>query len=57
MELSWNKYVPVKDSTVITTLDAHAAGEPLRIEVIADAEIDAVDEKTASIVVEALNLL
>jgi len=31
MELSWNKYVPVKDSTVITTLDAHAAGEPLRI--------------------------
>jgi len=31
MELSWNKYVPVKDSTVITTLDAHVAGEPLRI--------------------------
>src|SRR6266516_826649 len=31
MELSWIKYVTVKDSTVITTLDAHAAGEPLRI--------------------------
>src|SRR2546423_724925 len=31
MELSWNTYVPVKDSTVITTLDAHVAGEPLRI--------------------------
>jgi proline racemase len=31
MELLWNKYSPVKDSTVITTLDTHAAGEPLRI--------------------------
>src|SRR6266487_2982090 len=31
MELTWNKYSPVKESTVITTLDAHAAGEPLRI--------------------------
>jgi proline racemase len=31
MELSWNKHSPVKNSTVITTLDAHAAGEPLRI--------------------------
>jgi len=31
MELLWNKYSPVRDSTVITTLDTHAAGEPLRI--------------------------
>jgi proline racemase len=31
MELLWNKYSPVKDSTVIITLDTHAAGEPLRI--------------------------
>ncbi|HEX9132403.1 MAG TPA: proline racemase family protein [Ktedonobacteraceae bacterium] len=31
MELAWNKYSPATGSTVITTLDAHAAGEPLRI--------------------------
>ena len=31
MELLWNRYSPVKDSTVITTLDTHTAGEPLRI--------------------------
>jgi proline racemase len=31
MELAWNKYSPATDATVITTLDAHAAGEPLRI--------------------------
>ncbi|MGZ3629042.1 MAG: proline racemase family protein [Ktedonobacteraceae bacterium] len=31
MELLWNKYNPVKGSTVITTIDTHAAGEPLRI--------------------------
>jgi len=31
MELLWNKYSPVKDATIITTLDTHAAGEPLRI--------------------------
>ena len=31
MELLWNKYNQVKDSTVITTIDTHAAGEPLRI--------------------------
>lgn len=31
MELNWNQYVPAKDATVITTIDAHAAGEPLRI--------------------------
>jgi proline racemase len=31
MELAWNKYSPFKDATIITTLDAHAAGEPLRI--------------------------
>jgi len=31
LELSWNKYTPVKDSTVFTALDTHAAGEPLRI--------------------------
>lgn len=31
MGLTWNKHNFVKDSRVITTLDAHAAGEPLRI--------------------------
>src|SRR5438105_5988024 len=31
MELAWNKSSPFKDATIITTLDAHAAGEPLRI--------------------------
>ncbi len=31
MELAWNKYSPLKNATIITTLDAHAAGEPLRI--------------------------
>ena len=31
MELTWNKYSPTTGTTVITTLDAHAAGEPLRI--------------------------
>jgi len=31
MELLWNNYSPVRDSTVITTLDTLAAGEPLRI--------------------------
>jgi proline racemase len=31
MELAWNKYSPFKGATIITTLDAHAAGEPLRI--------------------------
>jgi proline racemase len=31
MELTWNKYRPAKGTTVITTLDAHTAGEPLRI--------------------------
>src|SRR5438067_4791449 len=31
MELNWNQYRPSKDATVITTIDAHAAGEPLRI--------------------------
>lgn len=31
MELTWFKYNPLKDSTIITTLDVHAAGEPLRI--------------------------
>jgi trans-L-3-hydroxyproline dehydratase len=31
MELAWNEYSPAKGATVITTLDAHAAGEPLRI--------------------------
>src|SRR6266699_2572881 len=31
MKLSWNKYSPLKESTVITTIDVHAAGEPLRI--------------------------
>ncbi|MGI9060449.1 MAG: proline racemase family protein [Ktedonobacteraceae bacterium] len=31
MELNRNQYSPSKEATVITTLDAHAAGEPLRI--------------------------
>jgi proline racemase len=31
MELTWNKHSSNKDSTIITTLDVHAAGEPLRI--------------------------
>ena len=31
MELNWNQYSPAKEATVITTIDAHAAGEPLRI--------------------------
>jgi len=31
MKLNWNKYNPPDDATMITTLDVHAAGEPLRI--------------------------
>lgn len=31
MELNWKQYSPAKKATVITTIDAHAAGEPLRI--------------------------
>ena len=31
MELDWNKYTPGENATVITTLDTHTAGEPLRI--------------------------
>jgi proline racemase len=31
MELNWNHINEVEDATVITTIDAHAAGEPLRI--------------------------
>ena len=31
MELNWNQYSPAKEATIITTIDAHAAGEPLRI--------------------------
>ncbi len=31
MELAWDKYSPIHGATVITTLDVHAAGEPLRI--------------------------
>ncbi|MBV9230143.1 MAG: proline racemase family protein [Chloroflexi bacterium] len=31
MELNWTQYSPAKEATVITTIDAHAAGEPLRI--------------------------
>src|SRR5947209_14903262 len=31
MDLNWNEYSPSKDVTVISTIDAHAAGEPLRI--------------------------
>src|SRR6266704_2303830 len=31
MELNWKLYQPGREATVITTIDAHAAGEPLRI--------------------------
>ena len=31
MDLNWKKYSPSKDVTMISTIDAHAAGEPLRI--------------------------
>ncbi len=31
MELNWNGYKPPDKATIITTLDVHAAGEPLRI--------------------------
>lgn len=31
MELNWNQYSPSKEAPVNTTIDAHAAGEPLRI--------------------------
>ncbi len=31
MELNWKRYQPAGNATVITTIDAHAAGEPLRI--------------------------
>src|SRR5260370_21089812 len=31
MKLTWNKYNPIDGTSVITTLDMHAAGEPLRI--------------------------
>lgn len=31
MELNWKQYSPGKEATIITTIDAHAAGEPLRI--------------------------
>src|SRR6266852_5242825 len=31
MELNWQQYQPAGNATVITTIDAHAAGEPLRI--------------------------
>ena len=31
MELNWSKYTPGENTTVITTLDTHTAGEPLRI--------------------------
>jgi proline racemase len=31
MELNWSRYHPAQDATIITTLDLHAAGEPLRI--------------------------
>src|SRR2546425_6733101 len=31
MELNWKQLDTVEDATVITTIDAHAAGEPLRI--------------------------
>src|SRR5207237_9463939 len=31
MELNWKWYQPAGNATVITTIDAHAAGEPLRI--------------------------
>jgi trans-L-3-hydroxyproline dehydratase len=31
MELNWNTYTPGENTMVITTLDTHTAGEPLRI--------------------------
>ncbi len=31
MELNWKHINEVENATVITTIDAHAAGEPLRI--------------------------
>jgi proline racemase len=31
MELNWMQLDSVENATVITTVDAHAAGEPLRI--------------------------
>ena len=31
MKLNWSKYIPPGGATIITTLDVHAAGEPLRI--------------------------
>ena len=31
MKLTWNKYNPNEGTSIITTLDMHAAGEPLRI--------------------------
>src|SRR5437899_3527000 len=31
MELNWKRYQPAGNATVITTIEAHAAGEPLRI--------------------------
>ncbi len=31
MELNWNQYTPGENTMVITTLDTHTAGEPLRI--------------------------
>lgn len=31
MELNWNRYSPPNEATVITTIDTHTAGEPLRI--------------------------
>src|SRR5947209_18209495 len=31
MQLNWQQYYPTKEATVITTIEAHAGGEPLRI--------------------------
>ena len=31
MELNWSQYSPSEEATLITTVDVHAAGEPLRI--------------------------
>jgi hypothetical protein len=31
LELNWKQYQPGREATVITTIDAHAAGAPLRI--------------------------
>jgi trans-L-3-hydroxyproline dehydratase len=31
MELNWNHYSPAKEAIVITTINTHTAGEPLRI--------------------------